>query len=198
MNHLAHARLSPPRPEWRVGAVAGDFVRGVDLSALPSGVRAGVELHRAVDAFTDAHAAFRASKARITGPLRRFAGVLVDVFYDHFLLMRWDELTPGVPSERFARQVYNDLAQHRDVLPERLAAVLPRMVENRWLEQARDEAGVVRVLTRIGMRMRKDVELERGGDALREARAGLAEDFAAFWPEVQAFAAARSADYLAS
>lgn len=198
MNHLAHARLSPPTPAWRVGAVVGDFARSEDLARLPDGVQKGVELHRAIDAFTDRHPAFVRSKQRVVGPLHRFAGVLVDVFYDHLLLQRWHELSPEVSVEHFAATVYDDLHHHRDVLPERLATVLPRMVQNRWLEQARDEDGVERVLVRIGMRMRRDVAIERGIDALRAARAGFTEDFAAFWPEVRAFADERAATYRAS
>lgn len=198
MNHLAHARLSPATPEWRTGAVVGDFVRGSDLAALPTLVRAGVELHRAIDAFTDRHPAFVQSKQRVRGELRRFAGVLVDVFYDHLLLQRWDELSPDVPAARFAATVYDDLDRHRAVLPPRLLHVLPRMVENRWLEQARDEDGVERVLGRIGMRMRRDVAIERGIDSLRADRDGFAADFAAFWPEVRAFADERAAAYRAS
>ena len=192
MNHLAHLRLSPPDPHWRLGALLGDFVRGTDLSAHPDGVRRGIELHRAIDAFTDAHPVFALSRRRIDGPLRRFSGVLVDVFYDHFLLRRWDELGCGSHAAAFASDAYALLRDHRELLHGAIHTHLDRMIENRWLEKSADLEGVRTVLGRIAMRMRREVALEDGAELLRRDYAAFAADFDSFWPDVEVFARTRS------
>ena len=188
MNHLAHLALSPADPHWRIGALLGDFVRGQDLTAHPEGVRRGIELHRAIDAFTDAHATFQASRRRIDGPLRRFSGVLVDVFYDHFLLQRWTELKPGLRHDRFAAEVYALLRQQRPLLHGAIHTHLDRMIENRWLEKASDVEGVRAVLARIAMRMRREVPLPLGTEFLCRHYDAFAADFDGFWPDAVQFA----------
>jgi acyl carrier protein phosphodiesterase len=192
VNHLAHLRLSPPDPHWRLGALLGDFVRGTDLSAHPDGVRRGIELHRAIDSFTDAHPVFAQSRRRIDGPLRRFSGVLVDVFYDHFLLRRWDEIGSGEHAAAFASDAYALLRDHRELLHGAIHTHLDRMIENRWLEKSADLEGVRTVLGRIAMRMRREVALEDGAELLRRDYDAFADDFDSFWPDVEVFARTRS------
>ncbi len=85
MNYLAHFYLSGEDPHWRVGGLMGDFLRGPVPEALPPGVRAGVMLHRRIDAYTDAHPVVGRSRRRVRPALRRFAGIVVDMSYDHFL-----------------------------------------------------------------------------------------------------------------
>lgn len=188
MNHLAHLRLSPADPDWRLGSLLGDFVRGEDWQRWPDRVKQGIELHRAVDAFTDAHRCVRASVARVDGPLRRFAPVLVDVFYDHFLLQRWHELGLETSVTTFASSIYELLQDRHASMPQGLRTVLPRMIEHRWLEQSGDLDGVHRVLARIAMRLRRAVPLPLGAEILHRHYDAFAGDFADFWPAVARFA----------
>src|SRR5690349_14540980 len=95
MNWLAHLRLAPREPLLRLGNLAGDFVRGVYVSALHGGLQRGIAMHRAIDRFVDAHHAVRTAKERLQPPFRRFAGVLVDVWFDHFLARGWQRFGDG-------------------------------------------------------------------------------------------------------
>src|SRR5690606_41992882 len=62
--------------------------------ALPiSGVQAGIRLHQQVDRFTDSHDRFAISRRRFPAPYRRYAGVAVDMFYDHVLAQRWEDFS---------------------------------------------------------------------------------------------------------
>ena len=133
MNYLAHLRLAPPGPLSLLGNLMGDFMRGVQLSELPQAVRAGVAQHRAVDAFTDQHPVFRSSRARVDESLRRFGGVLVDVFYDHFLARHWGEFGDGRELRAFVDECYEVLRSHTELLPERLAYAAPHMAREDWL-----------------------------------------------------------------
>ena len=89
MNYLAHLYLAGDDSELLIGGLMGDFVKGRVDPARPAAVRAGILLHRRVDSFTDQHPVVRRSKARIDPEFRRYAGILVDLFFDHFLACDW-------------------------------------------------------------------------------------------------------------
>ena len=150
MNYLAHFHLAGEDPELLAGSLLGEFLRGPVPEDWSPGVRLGVRLHRQVDAFTDAHPVTARSRGRFQPPFRRYAGILVDLFYDHCLARDWSDHSP-VPLAEFARAVYARLHARRAEwsLPMQ-RSILP--------------------------------ELERHAD-------GLAEDFAAFFPDVVAHAA---------
>ncbi len=184
MNWLAHLRLSPPEPLVRLGNLLGDFLHGVDVATLPEAVQRGVRMHRALDAFTDAHPAFRRSRERIRPPFRRFSGVLVDVFYDHFLARGWAGFGDGRPLGAFTAEVYADLQRHAAWLPGRLREVGPRMAAQDWLGGYAEVEHVDTALSRMADRLRRPTVLGEGGRELRAHDADLAADFAAFWPDV--------------
>ena len=90
MNWLAHLHLSEPTSAFRLGNVLPDLVPARDLANLPEAFQRGIKCHHRIDAFTDAHPKFRQSVARLSPRFRRFGGIIVDVFYDHFLAVNWD------------------------------------------------------------------------------------------------------------
>src|SRR4026208_598678 len=106
MNWLAHLYLSEPTPAFRIGNLLPDLVPASELVDLPGDFRRGVEQHRRIDAFTDSHPIVRRSMNRVSPPFRRFAGVLVDVFYDHILAREWNSFSSG-PLSEFAQEVYS-------------------------------------------------------------------------------------------
>lgn len=189
MNWLAHLRLAPADPLLRLGNLCGDFVRGVDLGTLHPALRQGVLQHRAIDRFVDAHPVARRSRTRLDPPFARFAGVLVDVFYDHFLARDWERLGGGGSLADYADAVHGDLERHLPLLPERLARAVPPMRTQRWLERYAEIDGIAEILARMAMRVGRETVLGRGHEQLRVHRDALAADFAALWPELLAAAA---------
>src|SRR4030065_2169816 len=123
MNYLAHAFLSRSSPELLIGGLLGDFVKGREhLKQYSPAVCVGSRLHRAIDRYTDAHAIVRASCALISPTRRRFAAILVDVFYDHFLARHWQRYA-DLTLEAFTHQVYATLLPHMASYPERLQRI---------------------------------------------------------------------------
>src|SRR6478609_8124795 len=110
MNLLAHALLAGGDDDVRFGSMIGDFVRGAIDPALPDGVRGGIALHRAVDAYTDAHAEVVAARALFEPPYRRYAGILLDVWFDHLLARDWPRHAAG-SLHAFSREVQALLRQ---------------------------------------------------------------------------------------
>ncbi|MGB8409334.1 MAG: hypothetical protein WCE58_05455, partial [Gallionella sp.] len=92
LNFLAHAFLAGDDPALIVGGVIGDWIKGSLPGALPDDLARGVALHRAIDSFAESQPSFRRSRSRISVDRRRYAGVLVDVFYDHLLAQNWATL----------------------------------------------------------------------------------------------------------
>ncbi len=184
LNWLAHSYLGGADPVDRIANLSGDFVRGMALDDLDARIRAGVLAHRAIDAFTDAHACVRRSLRRIDGPLRRFAGPLVDVFYDHFLARHWDRLTDAAPLPVFVGEVYAALREHAARLPPRLRAIAPRMAADDWLGSYGTLDGIEGILRRMEGRLRRPVPLADGVHVLRAERDGFERDFESFFPAV--------------
>lgn len=188
MNYLAHMLLSDGTPESLLGNLAGDFVRGIDVSSMTPGMQQGVQLHRAVDRFTDAHPIVQQSRARLPQHWRHYRGVLVDVFYDHFLASNFDALA-NEPLDAFATRVYAALAEHADTLPPRLQRAAPVMIERDWLRAYAHFEGLEIVLRGMSRRARRDVALQESVGALRQNYTALRDDFENFFPQLVNFAA---------
>ncbi len=193
MNFLAHAYLAGDSADDRVGGMMGDFVKGHLPGALPEALAAGVRLHRRIDVFADAHPAFRRSRARISAARRRYAGVIVDMYYDHFLAAHWAQFHPQ-PLEQFAAETYALLAERAPLLPPRLVAILPRMRGDDWLSAYRSADAVALALDRMASRLRRDNPLGGAGDELYRDRAGFEADFFDFIAAASAFAARHRAE----
>ena len=196
MNYLAHALLAGPDDDYRLGGLLGDFVKGplppasqhlaVGVAEFSAGVIAGLLLHRRIDSFADGHQAFDRSRRRVSAARRRYSGVIVDLFYDHFLAVHWERFSTQA-LESFSAAVYALLA--RQPLPDRLARILPTMRQEDWLASYRQPAAVSRALDQIAThRISRSNALGGAGSELAEHYGQFESDFLEFFPAVQAFA----------
>lgn len=182
MNYLVHLFLSDPTPECLLGNLMGDFVKGRLDDTFPPEIRRGIAQHRTVDSFAQRSLAFRQSKSRLDERYRHGKGILVDIFYDHFMARNWRRHA-DIPLNAFARHVYRLLEAHVELLPPGLQAVAPRMIAHNWLESYREEKVIGRVLERISARLRRPTLIGEGLAELEKNYAGLERDFEAFLPE---------------
>ena len=152
MNYLAHLYLAERSAEGLLGSLFGDFVKGPLGERYPEAIRHGIVLHRSIDSFTDAHPLHLESRNRI-GPLRRrYAGIIIDVTYDHLLCRYWSDYSRDSLAT-FVAGVYEILLAHRDDLPGRLQDIAPHMVADDWLSSYEDLANVGRALDGISRRI---------------------------------------------
>lgn len=197
MNYLAHALLAGPQSASRLGAMLGDFVKGpLDslASQFPIEVVAGIDLHRRIDSFAEGHAAFRASRQRVSSLRRRFSGVMVDMFYDHFLARHWPSFC-AQPIEAFTAETYALLAQNRSLLPPRLAQALPHMRADDWLASYRSTGAIGEALDRMSsFRLRRGNPLAGAVDELYADYAGYETDFRSFFADALVFSTAARAN----
>lgn len=192
MNFLAHAYLAGEAPADRLGGLMGDFVKGPLPAGLPPDIAEGVRLHRQIDVFAETHPAFVRSRMRISPERRRVAGVMVDMFYDHFLARHWERFAPQ-PLEVFASAMYALMAENGPLLPARLATILPGMRESDWLGSYRSEDVIAMALDRMAMRLRRENPLTGSGAELLVDYAGFEADFFEFIAAAQAYAARQRA-----
>ena len=150
---------------------------------------AAIGLHRRIDAFTDSHPLLAASRARFPQTRRRYAGILLDVFFDHCLARHWQDYA-AEPLAQFSGRVYQVLLQEPQ-LPERLALIAPRMAEQDWLGSYRDFAVLQQVLVGMQRRLSRPQGLDGALEELERLYDPLLADFREFYPQLQAFAAAR-------
>jgi acyl carrier protein phosphodiesterase len=183
VNWLAHLILSEPSPAFRIGNLLPDILRWSELRAMPAKYQRGIECHRVIDSFADSHPVFRRSMGRIEAPFRRYAGVLIDVFYDHFLARTWSRYSP-LPLAVFLDEVYASFPVHREELPEVAYERLTQIWEGDWLGRYAETGGVRRALEGIGRRFRKPVPLEEATAQLILHEEALGADFAEFFPEL--------------
>lgn len=192
MNYLAHLFLSPPAPDSLCGAMLGDFVKGRVPAEGNLAVRQGILLHRAIDRYTDQHQLVSASRALISDERRRFAGILVDMFYDHFLARHWLRYSDR-PLTQFTQEVYRVLLPRRPQFPERLQRVLPPMAADDWLASYADVDSVQMALGGLARRFRRPAAAEplrTGIIELQRQYRQLEAHFLEFFPQLRDFAAA--------
>lgn len=190
MNYLAHAWLARDSDEAILGALLGDFVHGQStLTDWPDIVRREILRHRKIDQYTDAHPAVVAARTRF-GSLRRYAGIALDVYFDHCLAQRWSRWNTA-PLTEFTARVYRILHAHQATLPARLAAIAPRMAAHDWLgSYARREsvdAAVRGISTRLS---RNGDKLIACLDVLHAQEDAMQATFEAFFPDLLLAAAA--------
>jgi acyl carrier protein phosphodiesterase len=185
MNYLAHLYLAEQSREGLLGSLLGDFVKGRLDDRFPETVRRGIVLHRAIDSFTDAHPLHLASRNRIGRRRRRYAGIIVDVCYDHFLCRHWTDYS-SESLAGFAARVYDILGEHRDDLPGRLRRIAPHMIADDWLGSYSDLANVGRALDGIAHRIVRSNPLAGALTEIEANYTALDDDFQRFFPELQA------------
>ncbi|EJN32929.1 acyl carrier protein phosphodiesterase [Pseudomonas sp. GM80] len=185
MNYLAHLHLGGQRPGQLLGSLYGDFVKGRLQGQFAPEVEAAIQLHRRIDVFTDRHPLVDIALGRFTDTRRRYAGIVLDVFFDHCLARDW-RLYADQPLEIFTADVYRVLT-HEQQLPERLAKIAPHMVANDWLGSYQQFEVLEQVLRGISRRLSRPEELAGAMQELRRLYEPLSEDFRLFYPHLQHF-----------
>jgi acyl carrier protein phosphodiesterase len=188
MNHLAHAWLAAPDPDRVFGSLIADFLRGRIDPALPRGVRIGVALHRAVDTWTDAHPQVVAARALFAPPYRRYAGILLDVWFDHLLARDWERHAGG-SLRTFSRGVQELIATRATQLPPRMLGFARYLRERDLPEAYRERAMIGNVLHGLARRLSRTNPVGDALPVLETLAAPLARHFDAFFPQLVAHAA---------
>ena len=190
MNFLAHLFLSgsPAAPTYSdvlLGNFIADSVPGKRLESYPPAVQAGIRLHRAIDTFTDQHSVVRRATQRLrTAGHGKYAGVISDMFLDHFLARHFQDFTTEQLAD-FAQRVYTELNSRQRELPPRVQHFLPYMVQHDWLGAYTEPDGIGRALHGLSRRASPGSGMETAVVELRANYGAYEADFQEFFPQLQ-------------
>ena len=186
MNYLAHLFLAGTDPEMILGNFIADHVKGSDTLKYSENVRKGISMHRAIDTFTDQHPVVRQSIARLRADFRKYAGVIVDMYYDHFLSAQWDEYSDTDLPE-FTRIRYDILNTFQSILPARSARLLFYMEKQNWLLSYGSFAGMQQAFNGMSRRTTFESNMELAVVNLKAGYSEFNQEFRQFFPELQSY-----------
>lgn len=193
MNYLAHAVLSFQQPDLLTGNMISDFVKGKQQYSYSAGIQKGIQLHRAIDTFTDSHLAIRAAKQLLKPASGGYAGPFVDIAFDHFLSL--DEAqSPPEGWEVFAQSVYKHLATQAYLLPEAFKKILPYMIEHNWLANYQFTHAIERSFQGIARRAKFLEDATPAYRLFEKEYTFLQKLYADFFPELKAFTQVKMQD----
>lgn len=186
MNFLAHIILAEPTPESIIGNVLGDFVKGniASLSDIYSpAILRGIRQHRAIDVFTDTHPTFAEARSLLHPSRRRFAGIVVDIYYDYLLGQRApnspESLRPLIEQSYQCLRAF-PLSDHSP-----LATVLPRMERQDWIGSPLTLDGLQLTFQRVSDRSPRLASIANALDDFRSHSDDYQRLFNAFWPQLE-------------
>jgi len=184
MNFLAHIYLSGDSMEILIGNFIGDYVKGKKFTGYPEEVKQGIMLHRKIDSFTDSHAITRASKKVIAEKYGLYAGIVVDIFYDHFLSANWD-LYSEMPLREYIHDRYRLLDSGFSIFPVGVKSWFPYFIKSNWLETYIHFEGLNMVFKRMSYRTSLPDHSDYAVNQLKENYNFLKENFIEFFADMR-------------
>lgn len=192
MNFLAHIYLSGDNDLVKIGNFMADGIHGKP-NQFPTDVQKGIVLHRAIDTFTDAHPIFRQGTKRLHARYHHYAGVIMDIFYDHFLAKNWENYHT-MPLEIYTTAFYKALQDNYKILTERTKGLMPHMIQYDWLASYATTEGIARILTQMDHRTENKSGMRTSIDELLEFYNEYEAEFIEFFEDLRAFVKERMAE----
>lgn len=186
MNFLAHLYLSYNNEPIMVGNFIADMVKGRQIEKFEDKILRGILIHRAIDAYTDSHPVVELSKARLRSRYRKYAGVLVDLYYDHFLAANWNNYSQ-VPLNTFVWDSYKIITRHYIILPPRAKRILPAMITANWLKSYAEQEQMRTIFEQMARRTTFESGMENALTELVEFYPLFKREFEEFFPDLEDF-----------
>lgn len=184
MNFLAHIYLSGDNDLLKIGNFMADSIRGHSYESYPEEIKKGILLHRSIDSFTDMHPIYRQSKHRLHEKYGHYSGVIMDIFYDHFLAKNWPQYST-VKLEVYAENFYLLLKENYDVLTERAKGMMPYMIGRNWLVSYATIEGLEMIMFQMDYRTKHRVAMDESIVELKQYYTEFETEFTLFFEELR-------------
>ena len=195
MNFLAHTHLSPDNDDTIFGNFIADAIKGKSYLKYRQDIVVGILLHRSIDVFTDRHPLVRNSKSIVRSSFGKYSGIVVDIYYDHFLARNW-ELYHSEELSKFSTKVYFILAQRFLLLPTRVRRMLPFLIAQNWLSGYANFTDLQRVFNGMDRRTNHVSGMNTAIKVLKENYELLYSDFKEFYGELELYSKQRHSEIL--
>lgn len=186
MNFLAHLYLSGNDKEIRFGNFMADGIRGKNLVRFSPKIQYGIELHRAIDTFTDQHKVFRKHCKLLSPSHGHYSRVIMDVVYDHFLASNWEEFHNQSLSD-FAMQYYCEAKNKQDIFPDKIQRMISAMEKQNWLVQYQSISGLKNILYHMSKRTSFPSNFSIAVDTVENEREEMLPEFFIFFEEIKRY-----------
>lgn len=183
MNLLAHLYLSGTSEHIITGNFIGDYVKGNQYNNYPQGIKDGILLHRHIDTFTDTHQIVRRSINHLMPEFHKYSGIIVDIFYDHFLSKDWHHFSEE-PLDRYTNKIHRILEKNRNFLPSKVHQFLPDMKSSKWLEQYNTLSGISIAIERLVRRAHLPGKIKQASGFLSQYYEAFHTEFYMFFPQL--------------
>ncbi|MBP5588995.1 MAG: DUF479 domain-containing protein [Bacteroidales bacterium] len=180
---MAHIYLSGDSEEIIIGNYIADFIRGKEYLNYPDQIRRGIIIHRHIDAFTDRHPVVHRSKLLFTKKYHKYAGVITDILYDHFLTKTWN-LFSRKPIESVSYNFYMAMVNNFEVLPDNVKQMISSFIINDWIESYQTVNGIRKVLKTMSKTTKLPDETRFAIRELKRNYNSLEDDFLEFFPQL--------------
>jgi len=186
LNYLAHLFLAGTDPELILGNFIADHVKGSDILKYSENVRKGIAMHRAIDTYTDQHPVVKQSIIRLRNDFHKYAGVIVDMYYDHYLSSQWDDYS-DTDLQAFTKMRYDILNTFQAIIPVRSARLLFYMEKQNWLMSYSSFDGMQQAFNGMSRRTTFESNMEHAVVNLKAGYLEFNQEFRQFFPELQMF-----------
>ena len=186
MNFLAHIYLSGDNDLIKIGNFMADGIRGTDYLLFPEDVKKGILLHRQIDTFTDAHPTYRKSKHRLHEKYGHYAGVIMDILYDHFLAKNWTKYSDEL-LDNYVERFYETLRINTEILTQKTKNLLPYMTEFNWLKSYETIGGIEKILFQMDYRTKHRANMQEAVVELQLFYDDFEREFTLFFEDLIAF-----------
>jgi acyl carrier protein phosphodiesterase len=186
MNFLAHIYLSGNNNEIRLGNFMGDYIKGGEHKNYPTLVQRGILLHRKIDSFTDSHPIVRHHNALFHFRYHKYAGVVTDIIYDHFLAHEWHKFS-DIDYNEYIEFIYEWLLEYVDSMPLEMKKFVPYLIRNNWLKLYSSIEGIQSVLIGMSKGTSLPPEHEFAIQILKKHYEEIKHDFYSYFEELNKF-----------
>jgi acyl carrier protein phosphodiesterase len=186
MNFLAHIYLSGDSRELLIGNFIGDYVKGKDYEKYPLPIQEGILLHRRIDWFTDDHPVTRKAKQLVRERYGLYAGIVIDIFYDHFLSTDWDQYS-DMPLREYVHNRYRMLDSGFSIFPVGVKTWFPYFIKSNWLEAYTSFQGLTMVFKRMSFRTSLPDHSEYAVEQLKENYDEMKVYFEDFFKDIRGY-----------
>ncbi|WP_445455129.1 acyl carrier protein phosphodiesterase [Flavobacterium sp. HNIBRBA15423] len=187
MNFLAHIYLSGDNDLIKIGNFMADGIKGDNYNDFPKDIKKGILLHRAIDSFTDTHPIFRKSKHRLHEKYGHYSGVIMDIFYDHFLAKNWNNYS-SIPLDTYVSKFYHLLDTNFDKLTLKIQKMYPNMVKQNWLLSYASIDGIGTILYQMDYRTQFQSKMQYAVEELQLFYDDFEQEFTIFFEDIQKMA----------
>ena len=156
-----------------IGNFIADHIKGNKFTHLDPKIQQGIKLHRQIDTYTDTHEITRISKRRLHKRYGLFAGIVIDIFYDHYLAKNWNDYS-AIPLKIYVNS-------------EKTIQMIPYMVKYNWLYNYKYKEGIKSVLEGMNKRTNNKGQIDLAINDLRILDQDFEKDFKSFFDDLKIF-----------